>query len=123
MSASLSDPVTVLIAVAAAVGVRMTADLSGYSLILIASVGGAVYALVREDEPRSRTGALVFVLGRIGMTVLVGGLLARYASQISGFDWRWIVGPMAGFVAAVGPGWFIDQVKALWHRKTGSHPP
>jgi hypothetical protein len=78
---------------------------------------------VREEEPRSRFGSLVFVLGRIGMTVLLGGLLAKYASQLSGFDWRWIVGPMAGFVAAVGPGWFIDQVKMLWHRKSGGSVP
>jgi MFS family permease len=119
---NLADPVTVLIAVAAALGVRMTADLSGYSIIILAAVGGAVYALIADETPRSRAMACLFVVGRVGLTVLLGGLVAKWATQATGFDWRWLVGPLAGFVAAVGPGWFIDQAKSLWSKRTGASP-
>lgn len=119
---SLSDPVTALIAAAAAAGVTITADLSGYSIILLASVGGAMYALISDEKPRTRAAAAAFVLGRVGLTVLLGGLIAKVATQMSGFDWRWLVGPLAGFVAAVGPQWFIEQVKSLWQRRTGAQP-
>lgn len=118
MNQNPADPVSIFVALAAMAGIQMSTDVSAYSILLIAAVGGAVWAATAQEH-QTRFGAVMFVVGRVGVTVLVGGLLSIWISKATGFDWRWIIGLVGGFVAAVGPGYLVDQAKGWVNRRTG----
>lgn len=121
----MGDLVSVMTALAASQGITMSADLSAYSIMLLASVGGAIWAAIGQDDvPSSPTvwrivGRLLrqlrFVIGRVGLVMIVGALIVNVLSSKAGVDARDIVAPVGGFVAAVGPGWFMRVAKTWVH--------
>jgi len=111
------DIVTLAIAVASAIfGANAGAAVGAYSVIILFAVGGAAWSAAARPES-TRLGAfwhgVFMVLVALGVTVPISEALFKFA----GLESRWTLGPIAAVVAA-RPEWVIDQLKALWFRRS-----
>ena len=113
----MTDLVTVAQAVAAYLGIKAGADLSAYSVLILAAVAGATWALIGEapsSDTRMRARVVrgvVFVLGRVVLTVLIGATAVNIIVSTTGVDARHLIAPVGAFVAAVGWRWIIERVR------------
>lgn len=117
------DLVSAFMAMLATFGITITADMSAYSILVLAATGGAVWSLINQQQdpnlPHKQLWAIWFVVGRVGLVVMIGAMLVNIISSMFGVDTRNIVGPVGGFVAAVGGNWFIELGKGILARRAG----
>lgn len=100
------DPVSLAFAIAALlVGPKLAQYVGPYSVILLGSFAGCIFAL-RSREPSGRMSAGLFV---VLLMILSAGLTvptAIWVGSIVGKEVKWFLFPAAAMIAGIGERWF-----------------
>lgn len=113
------DIVTLAIAVVTLLtGPELAALVGPYTVILLASLGGAAWSATKiEQRPRMATVKHMALM--MGLALLLTVPFAEAFARLSGIDARWAFGPIAAIIAA-RPEWAIGWVER-WLSTKGVH--
>lgn len=113
------DIVSLAIAVAALIfSPELSALIGPYVVILIGATLGAAWGASRRT-PGTRTQSLLYVLGMVGLALLVTVPAAELSARFLGVHLHWLLGPVAAVIGGLGPDYMLDRVRAVLTHKTG----
>jgi len=101
------DPVSVVTALAAALGLPLANVIGPYAVIVVAALTGGATALGRRAET-TRIGATLFLARVVGTAVLLTAAAAELATvywpSLAGYS-QWLLAPIALVIGWIGDDW------------------
>lgn len=119
------DPITVAITFATLLfGPQLAAVIGPYAVILLGAVIGSAWSATRRPPGSSRVGTALYVFLFTALALLVTVPLAQALSNAyPKVEARWLMGPLAVFVAGVGDDWPALLVWCWRNRPWSGRPP
>jgi hypothetical protein len=116
------DIVSLVVALLSVVFSHQAAQLIGpYAVIVVCAIGGASWSASRIGEASTRK-TLGHIVLWAGLGIVCAVPLSEAAARLwAALEVRWLLGPVAGFIAA-HPDWAWQRLKGRFDRAIGHQP-
>lgn len=90
----------------------------------VALLASAIAAGLQDTSGQKKSTSRV-IFTHTATALMVALPFALWLGRVDGslLDWRWLLGPVTGFVAFVGPSWFVATAKNLVRSRLPQKPP